>query len=505
MRLLYSSLLALSLCLFSSVLQGQQPRTIYACGYDENHIADEMCNHFQANGLGYSDYNRRSTQAEQLVASILDPIGLPQKFIVSECKDIQNAMAITHEGNRYIIFDPDFVAGYLKDAGDGLWMKKAILAHEIGHHLCGHTLRGTKSLAQKRNLELEADEFAGFMLFKLGASEREALLAVNRYGRSGDDSGSTHPNKEKRKTAVLSGYSRAKGQTVSNAPSIPSSASKPNLTISFDNGIDLYNRGDYDRASDVFYELWKQSKNTGSEDFSALFNSALSADNAGKYVTAAQSYEYLADKFTSFDDQQKIDYADCPVFASAAYQQAGLMRQAKEVLQNARYNQPASTSILIELLNLHILAQEDNYILQIASAILDIDPTNEEVIFAAAFSLDNIGRIDQSRELYEILLNLNNRNYDALFNLGSSYFNEAVEFVNRANDLWSANMSSELAAQQQRLESMGARSFSAALEYLEQAYSINPYDADLYRPMMDAYYRTGQDIRGDEFSRKLND
>lgn len=505
MRLISTSLLALSLCLFSTVLHSQQPRTIYACGYDENHIADEMCNHFQANGLGYSDYNRRSTQAEQLVASILDPIGLPQKFIVSECKDIQNAMAITYEGNRYIIFDPDFVAGYLNDVGDGLWMKKAILAHEIGHHLCGHTLRGTKSLAQKRNMELEADEFAGFMLFKLGASEREALLAVNRYGRSGDDSGSTHPNKEKRTTALLNGYSRAKGQTVSNAPTTPSNASRPNMTISFENGTDLYNRGDYDRASDVYYELWKQSKNESYENYSALFNSALCAENAGKYVTAAQSYEYLADKFTYFDDQQKIDYADCPVFASAAYQSAGLMKQAKEVLQNARYNQPASISILIELLNLHILAQEDNYILQIASAILDIDPTNEEVIFAAAISSDNMGKLAQSRQLYEILLNLNNRNFNALYNLGTSHFNEAVEFVNRANDLWSSNMSSELAAQQQRLESKGALSFSVALEYLEQAYSINPYDADLYRPMMDAYYRTGQDIRGDEFRRKIND
>ena len=55
----------------------------------------------------------------------------------------------------------------------------SILAHEIGHHVNGHTL-GEKetTLSESRQMELEADEYSGLYMFKLGASLSQAQEAI---------------------------------------------------------------------------------------------------------------------------------------------------------------------------------------------------------------------------------------------------------------------------------------------------------------------------------------
>ena len=60
-----------------------------------------------------------------------------------------------------------------------LGLRHLILSHEIGHHQKFHTMPSvfgslsdlhSESNEQLRSLEIEADEFAGFILQKLGAS-----------------------------------------------------------------------------------------------------------------------------------------------------------------------------------------------------------------------------------------------------------------------------------------------------------------------------------------------
>jgi Zn-dependent protease with chaperone function len=79
----------------------------------------------------------------------------------------------------------------------------ALIAHEMGHHLNGHTLhRGGSEPA----LELEADEFAGFVLRKLGATLREAQEVM--YLISGSQSSATHPARNDRMLAIEKGWTR---------------------------------------------------------------------------------------------------------------------------------------------------------------------------------------------------------------------------------------------------------------------------------------------------------
>ena len=61
----------------------------------------------------------------------------------------------------------------------------------------------------RKKLELEADEFAGFILYKMGAKLEEAQLALQSLP-DGDIFSTTHPDKPARLSAVATGWYNAR-------------------------------------------------------------------------------------------------------------------------------------------------------------------------------------------------------------------------------------------------------------------------------------------------------
>lgn len=105
------------------------------------------------------------------------------------------------------------------------WSNLFILAHEVGHHINGHSLDlvlyatetvEAATLASRRQQELEADEFAGFILGKLGASLPQTSQAINLLATNSDDTYSSHPSKSKRLEAISSGFFKGSGNIIEN-------------------------------------------------------------------------------------------------------------------------------------------------------------------------------------------------------------------------------------------------------------------------------------------------
>ena len=152
--------------------------------------------------------------ADSALDDILNVIGASKRFVLKECSNINNAVALTMNGVRYIMYDPEFMTSL--SYGDE-WSNKFILAHEVGHHINGHTVdvlaansSNKVSLSTRRIQELESDEFAGFVLGRLGASLSDALSGVQSLSNK-DDSYSTHPRRSKRIAAIKKGFKESGG------------------------------------------------------------------------------------------------------------------------------------------------------------------------------------------------------------------------------------------------------------------------------------------------------
>lgn len=116
---------------------------------------------------------------------------------------LHNAVAFTEDGQQYMLFDIGFL-DYLNDESSTEWAAISVIAHEIGHHHYNHNTRNDSRLKE----ELEADEFSGYALARLGASKEAAIAAAKVFGSDFDSD--THPNKKSRIEAISRGWERGK-------------------------------------------------------------------------------------------------------------------------------------------------------------------------------------------------------------------------------------------------------------------------------------------------------
>jgi len=180
-----------------------------------------LCKEIQLPKPRYSEANAFSVQQVWTVVNdILSVSGLSPNFQVVETDEVGNAAAVVIEGERYLAFNPTWIAQYKSDP-NGQWQLYGVMAHEVGHHLQGHTITGTGS---RPPTELEADEYAGFTLAALGASLGEAQSLWVTLSKEGSP---THPPRFQRLAAVERGWVRRNGQTSGTTPNRPT-AQTPN-------------------------------------------------------------------------------------------------------------------------------------------------------------------------------------------------------------------------------------------------------------------------------------
>jgi len=171
----------------------------------------------QTRTLGYNYYGQRINEkaicnmvsfrskevAEKAVDEIVRRSGLKRNFYVMECPNTDNCFAAVNGQTRLIVYDGNFMKK-ANDIAKTDWGALSILAHEIGHHLQGHTIIEGGSDPQK---ELEADEFSGFVMYQMGASLKEAQAAISKL--TSDYDGGTHPPRTRRLASIEKGYNNA--------------------------------------------------------------------------------------------------------------------------------------------------------------------------------------------------------------------------------------------------------------------------------------------------------
>lgn len=201
--------------------------TLQACSYDGEPIKAAAT---ALNGGAPDD-------CASAVTRIMAYTGLPANFVVVS-GPVPNAAALIllddkRVPRRVIAFNPEFIKAAEAQVGGSPWGPISIMAHEIAHHLSGHTIVPGGS---RPEIELEADKFSGYVLQKMGAPLAAAQQMIMAVGTSHGTP--THPAKDQRADAIRQGWVQSctqaggtdcgNGQIAANtmpSPGLPSPAS----------------------------------------------------------------------------------------------------------------------------------------------------------------------------------------------------------------------------------------------------------------------------------------
>lgn len=178
-------------------LAAELAATLQACSYDGSPLA-----------FSPPDLSKGGGTGKQVVAEIMKYTGLPANFVVVEGK-VPNAAAVIMQGpdkvpRRVIAYNAAFMGEVIQATKSNNWAPVSIMAHEIGHHLSGHTIVPGGS---QPPIELESDKFSGFVLYKMGAPLADAQRAIATLIPEKD--GETHPGRKKRLAAIANGWTEA--------------------------------------------------------------------------------------------------------------------------------------------------------------------------------------------------------------------------------------------------------------------------------------------------------
>lgn len=208
MKSLFLPILLFSTCISHAQLKHVE-KTItgtqvnFACNFFDNSVE-----YIPPPAEGVTDENAELWMRD-MINKIMAVTGLQNRYQLRAMKNFNNCSAVCLNNNigqeRFIQFDKAFLQLYQKQTNNR-WFVFGVLAHEIGHHLNGHTLGGVGS---RPNKEIEADEFAGFVMQKLGATLKEAQGIFSFLNAT--DGPPTHPVKAKRYEAIKRGWDKAAG------------------------------------------------------------------------------------------------------------------------------------------------------------------------------------------------------------------------------------------------------------------------------------------------------
>ena len=195
---------------FAPIFGQETMKIAHSCSYDGE----------ESNLTLYVD--EPSKKANDIVAKIMKANVLNANFIVKSA-DCKNALATTEGGKRYILYNTTFLEN-LKSKANTVWACYSVLAHEIGHHLNYDDLAETDE-KKRRIFELQADKYAGGILYQMGATLEQAQAGINTFSLEGETK--THPPKQARLNAVANGWKQAQENRPQMDEETPNDEDKP--------------------------------------------------------------------------------------------------------------------------------------------------------------------------------------------------------------------------------------------------------------------------------------
>jgi hypothetical protein len=267
----------------------------------------------------------------------------------------------------------------------------------------------------------------------------------------------------------------------------------------FNAGVQGYENSDYlgaynsfSKASEIAEILAKNE--LGGVDSSSIAMSAFSAQNAGKSDEAIAIYERLI----------SMNYNDVQIYQQLAtlYLAQGNDAKATQTINAGKARYPESKDFLIAEINTLLKAGKQQEAVAKMEEAAALFPDNPSLYFALGSTYEGIsgaGMREKAESYYTKALNIKPDFFDALYNIGALFYNEAADKIKQANEL-------DLSKQKDydRLSTEAKGLFNKALPYFDKALAVEANDMNTLIALKEIHANLGDMKKSNEYKTRYD-
>ena len=175
-----------------------------------------------------------------------------------------------------------------------------------------------------------------------------------------------------------------------------------------------------------------------------------------------------------------------------------------EVIKEAFNKYPEEQTVMYEMINYYLDSDQGDQALELINKAKATDPDNVSLIFTEGTLYDKMGKTDEAERAYKECIEKNPEFYDAHYNLGVLYYNEAVKIYEEAS-----NIADNTAFEKKQAE--GDEALKVTVPYMEKVASMEANDQNSFdtkraalETLRTIYYRLKMEDKRQEVIDKLN-
>ncbi len=248
--------------------------------------------------------------------------------------------------------------------------------------------------------------------------------------------------------------------------------------IALESAFQQYEANDFCKAASNFSKSKEVSIKLGLVDTISIYNGAFCAMKCG----------LLEQALAGFQESAKIGYSVPEVYGPIVKLQLDLGKKAEalKTISDARQVYPKDEGLLTEEVNIYLADSNYTKAIEILKALTIEDPKNEMIWVVLASTNEKLGRTADQEAAYLKALEINPNYFDALFNLGATYYNQGI---NKTRECGNIDFREKVKFAD--CEKAASEFYSKAVTQLELAYKASPSDRDVINALKLAYTSAG--------------